>query len=344
MNNTKLHTAGSVALGLLCTASAAWAQTTPPDQKPSSIRPPERTAEPNRFGLSYRFGLNISASFKNTGVLPLAVPGAALGGIDHTYNDGYMRVDYSQNAGGETWNWDYSSASQVHGNNVVMSASNPGDITRNVDGDPQHGLELTFNRELGHVGSCPWGLEAAFGFTDLTFRNRAVVNGGPLTVDAYAVAEGPVPLPPQGTYDGPGPLIFDTPTRLPVTVASRLDGSMYGFRLGPYLEIPLGKRVAFTLSGGLALAVVDTDFSFQQSYVAPVDGTVSESHAGSHSDVLAGGFIAGTFSCRLTKALTVFAGAQYQNTGTYTHSLADKRAEIDLSTCVFVTAGLGLAF
>lgn len=90
--------------------------------------------------------------------------------------------------------------------------------------------------------------------------------------------------------------------------------------------------------------MVETDFSFQQSYEALVDGTVSQSRAGSHSDVLPGGFIAGTLSCRLTGALTVFAGAQYQNTGTYAHSLADKRAEIDLSQCVFVTAGLGLSF
>ena len=31
-------------------------------------------------------------------------------------------------------------------------------------------------------------------------------------------------------------------------------------------------------------------------------------------------------------------------TGTYGHNLANKRAEIDLSTCVFVTAGLGVTF
>ena len=108
--------------------------------------------------------------------------------------------------------------------------------------------------------------------------------------------------------------------------------------------MPLGKRDAFMLSGGLALAVVDTDFSFQQSYAAPDSPTVSQSRASSHSDVLPGGFIAGTLSCRLTKALTIFAGAQYQNTGTYGHNLANKRAEIDLSTCVFVTAGLGVTF
>ena len=340
MNKTSFLLIGPVALAWLVASSALAAEN--PNPAPQARL--EQPADPNRFGLSYRFGLNISARFKNVGLSPAAAPGAAVGSVDHTYNDGYVKVDISGNAGGETWNWDYSSASQVHGNNVVLSASNPGDLARNVDGDPQHGLELTFNRELGRLAYCPWGVEAAFGFTDLTFRNRATVTGGPLTVDAYAVGEGPVPLPPQGTYAGPGPLLFDTPARLPVTVASRLDGAMYGFRLGPYLEIPLGKRVAFTLSGGLAVAVVETDFSFQQSYAAPDNTTVSQSHAGSHSDVLAGGFLAGNFSCRVTKALTVFAGAQYQNTGTYTHSLADKRAEMDLSQCVFVTAGLGLAF
>ena len=330
-----------VALG---TASLVCAQTNAPETKSPRDWPRTQAAGPNRFGLGYRFGLNIRANFKNTGVLPLAAPGNPVGGpVDHTYNDGYVKRDSSDNFGGETWNWDYNSASQVHGDNVVLSASTPGDLANNTSGDPQHGLELTYNRELGRAGKCPWGLEAAFGFTDLTFRNRATVSGGPLTVDSYA-AGSPPSVPPHGTFDGPGRLLYDTPTRLPVTVDSRLDGSLYGFRLGPYLELPLGGRVSFALSGGLALAVAQTDFRFQQSYTALNGDSVSQSRAGSHADVLPGGFLAGNFSCRLTKALTVFVGAQYQNTGTYAHNLADKRAEIDLGQCVFVTAGIGMAF
>ena len=321
------------ALALVLGAAPLFAQTNAPTER-------------NRFGLSYRFGLNLSARFKNAGITPAASPGAALGGIDHNYNDGYVRVDYSGNYGGETWNWNYNHAAQVHGQSVVLSASNPGDLGGKTDGDPQHGLELTFNRELGHLGRCPWGVEAAFGFTDLTFRQSATVTGGPLTVDAYAMSPeaGPVPLPPQGTFAGPGPMLSDTPARLPVTVASELTGAMYGFRVGPYLDIPLGERVTFTLSAGLAVAVLDTEFSYQQTYTAPDAAAVSQARTGTHSDVLPGGFVAGNLSCRLGKGWTVFAGAQYQNTGTYTHTLADKQAQVDLRQGIFVTAGVGWAF
>ena len=77
---------------------------------------------------------------------------------------------------------------------------------------------------------------------------------------------------------------------------------------------------------------------------APAEGILWQSCAGSHSDLLPGGCVAGILSCRLTKALTVFVGAQYQNPGTYGYSLAAKRAEIDQSISVFVTAGLGVTF
>lgn len=305
--------------------------------------PPRDAAGPNRFGLAYRFGMNIKASFKNVGV-PLVTPPDPARSV---YNDGYIGVDASGNLGGETMFWGYRRGSQVFGNSVVMSASTPGDIASVGGSDPQHGLELSYNREFGLLGQCPWGLEMAFGYTDLAFRNTSTLMGGPLAVDSYALPPGSFP-PPVAPHDNganaPGPTIYDTPARLPVSIASRLNASLYGLRLGPYLDVPLGSRAFFTLSAGLALAIVQSDYSFQQSFVAPTGGAVVSSAAGSRSELLPGGFIAANLSYRLTKSLSAHVGAQYQNTGTFSQTLADKQAEIDLSQGVFVTAGVGWEF
>jgi hypothetical protein len=347
MNKKYLPLTSPVALALLTAASVAFSQESAPQKKPLLQPPPEDAPGPNRFGLSYRVGLNINAQFKNVGHSPATAPGPAVGGVPHTYEDGSVLVDISGNAGGETWNWSYQSARQVYGNSIVMSASNPGDLGGAANGDPQHGLEFTYARRLGHVGKLPWGLEAAFGFTDLTFRNQATLQGGAITVDAYSISPeaAPPPVAPHvGSFAGPGPVIFDTPNRLPVTVLSTLDGSYYGFRLGPYLEIPLSKRFSFTLSGGLVLSGLDSTFSFQQSYVAPGGTTIAASGTGSHWEVLPGGYVAGNLSWHLTKALDLFVGAQYQNTGRSSQTVADKRVELDLGQAVFVTGGLGLSF
>lgn len=305
--------------------------------------PRRDAAGPNRFGLAYRFGVNIQANFKNVG-MPLVVPPEP---AREVYNDGYVGVDASGNFGGETMFWGYRRDNQVFGNSIVMNASTPGDIARTGSGEPQHGLELTYNRELGMLGQCPWGLEVAFGYTELAFRNSATLAGGPLTVNAYALPPGSMP-PPGAPHDNdantPGPTIYDTATRLPVSVASRLNASLYGIRLGPYLDIPVGRRAYFTLSAGLAVAVVQSDYSFSQSYTAPTSATVVSSGSNARSDALPGGFVAAAFSYRLGKSVTAHLGAQYQNTGTFTQTVSDKQAEIDLSQGVFFTVGLGWEF
>jgi hypothetical protein len=48
-------------------------------------------------------------------------PGPASGGgVNRCYDDGYVYVDVTGNAGGATWNWGYQSASQVPGNGMIV--------------------------------------------------------------------------------------------------------------------------------------------------------------------------------------------------------------------------------
>ena len=104
-------------------------------------------------------------------------PGPPISGVNHDYDDGYVRVDVSTNAGGLTWYWGYDNSSQVPGDGYIY------------------------------------------------FHRRYVTNCTLLT-DKYSLAGTTPPPPPyRGTYNGPGPLIEDLPTR-----STELDYS-------PYLEL-----------------------------------------------------------------------------------------------------------
>src|SRR5262245_59219524 len=206
---------------LILAASVASAQTNDATLPPVGI-PPADSQPLNRFGLSYRAGFNVTASFKNKGPSPASDPGPAMGGVDHNYDDGFNRVDISGNAGGMTWNWGYASASQIVGDTIAFSSSRSGTINSDVAADPSSGLELTYNRQLGTCDNWRWGLEAAFNYSALNVRDNSGLANGPLAVDTYHLGGIVPPLAPYaGTFAGPGPLIGDTPTRLPVKVSSK---------------------------------------------------------------------------------------------------------------------------
>jgi len=100
----------------------------------------------NRFSLGARFGMNFKSAFGNTAVIPPPVvssPGPAIGGVNHTYDDGYVLVDSSGNAGGMTWNWGYQNGSQVVGDtmqfNSLSSVSPVLPARSSATDDPQYG-------------------------------------------------------------------------------------------------------------------------------------------------------------------------------------------------------------
>ena len=317
----------------------------------------------NRFGISYRSGFHISAKFKNVGgyVSPNN-PGPATAGTDHFYDDGYNRVDNNDNAGNKTTYWGYDNASQHQGETIVMSSSSSAATgsSNERDGDPQHGFEITYNRQLGKIGKAKWGVEAGLGFTDVTIRDGGTLFGRVTkTSDAYTVPESfpPILVPPapyRGPVDGHGtaPVLGDTPfrtvTRIPrgatATGNRNFEADVYGLRVGPYLGIPLNERLALSLSGGLALLSIDSTFRYEET--VSIAGLPAQTHKGngSHSEILAGGYFGANLLFTLDERINLSAGAQYQSSGTYTHREGGKTAQIDLGSAVFLSLGVGFSF
>jgi hypothetical protein len=310
-------------------------------------------SEWNHLGLNFRLGLNINARFENIGASSsTAQPGPAMGGgLDRTYEDGFVRMDSSGNQGSLTWNWGYQNASQLPGNDTVLmhATSTTGATSRHGGDDAYPGFELNYQRDLGHYRWGRWGIKLASGYSDVEIRDtRPLSTRANLITDAYGLGGITPPLAPYaGTFDGPGPVIGDMPTRTlsdwpdgaVITGSRRLDAALYDFRLGPYIQFQLVPRLTLLAGGGLAAAVVDSRFSFAET-ITTAAGAVQASGTDSRSKGLVGGYAEAGLTYRISRPISAFAGAQFQALGDFNQRAAGRTAKLDLNQSVFFLAGI----
>ncbi len=322
-------------------------------------------ASPNQFGVNFRLGFNIDAEFKNVGGFrSRSSIGSAAGGggatvsatsssMDRFYDDGFVRVDSSGNNGGKTWFWGYDNPSQVQGDNLLMhSASSPANGRVEEDSDPQLGFEFTYSRRLGNCWGGTWGLASAFGFTDLSIDdNTSLSSRATLVTDAYALGGITPPLAPYaGSFSGPGPLISDAPGRSTLlgtattTGHRELDAQIYSLRLGPYWQIPITRRFSALVSGGLALADVDSDFSFSERVKVATVGSSRRSGSNSNNDILVGLFVEAGLDYAFSEQWSAFTGLQYQYLDDFSQSAGGKEVNLDLSKSIYYVLGVRWRF
>ncbi len=330
---------------------------------PSTSLQPPKAESPDHYSVGLRLGFNIKADFK-TGFGPgQPIPAPGIHRVDRTYDDGFNKVDVTGNAGGYTayWNYQYNSQYDPDASTITMHSASGAAPDSRAD-DPHLGMELIYSRELGKHRDLHWGFEVAFNYLSVGLNGAGALSaGGTITSDAYAIPGG-YPPPPAG-YPGDyfasagDPLLYDTPASRSVTALSArvagtrdFDADVFGWRLGPYLELPVANTVAIHFSAGLSLALVSSDFSFNETltYLEPGSATDQVTFpihdSSSHTDFLAGGYASGTASLSLSKHWGAFGGVQFQSLGHYTHSDGASQARLDLSQSVFLILGATCTF
>ena len=302
---------------------------------------------PNRFFFGPRFGMNFKADFQNNASYFGPVnPGPATGGANHTYNDGYVLVDSSGNAGGRTWNWGYQNSSQVAGDSMQFHAIQSSGSS-STTGDPQYGGELIYQRVIGHLpflSSGCWGLEAGFGLTDINLKdNRS--GTVPVITDTYALNG---VLPPSagynGTFAGPGALLGDTPTRTlgaaAMTSNQKLSGQLFSLRLGPFAEWNITPELSLAASVGLTLAPAMIDYDFSETSSLSGGGTYAASGHSSKTKLLYGPYVGAMLRYDFNKKWGIYVGAQFQSLNDMELSSGTHTARLDQSATVYGTAGV----
>jgi hypothetical protein len=360
-----LRTFTSTALLTLVVASqSSFGQSAASDERLAAfVSDDQGPMTQNRLGLNYRMGLNITVDFRKLGGLALSDPGPATGStFNRNYDNGYNRVDSSTNAGGVTWNWGYEHSQSVQGTNLVLNSySTPANATsKNREDDPQHGLELTYSRELLRGKWWHFGAEGGLGYSPISITDRQTLkNRAYRTNDAFSL-NGTIPpgFPYHGTFEGPGDLISSDPTRttdiLPgaatITGERSIDSDVFVLRLGPYFEVPLYKRFSLILNGGLTLAYAHTKFSYDETVTIsdPANdiNLVSPRRrgSGSHDDFLVGGYAGAAIGYQLTREVGLMAGAQYQAAGRTINRENGKESLLDMGQSIIVTFGVTYSF
>jgi hypothetical protein len=350
------------AVGSLLFAAAAHAQQPPPAFERAYLD------STNRLTGSLRFGLNISGKFKGIG--GNLNPGAPASnrrtghGDPYNYVDGYVLTDVSGNAGGQTWYWGYDNSSQVG-----ASGANTIDFHRNTasnfpqqnsgDDSPYIGCELTYNHQLGAKEDwhhLRYGIEAAANYMPIDFNSGGTYNTTVnQTTDTYGYTAGTTPpgAPYQGGYGGPGFVLNanklgTTTTAVPgatLEAHQHFNANLFGFRLGPYIEVPLTEKFSLHASGGFAAGLLDASANWKEVLTLPGGGgTVTTQGGGNDFDVLYG-FYAGVDAIyQFNERWSLDVGAQFQNLGTYDHNFGGRTAELDLSKSIFVQLGLSYSF
>jgi hypothetical protein len=321
-----------------------YAQDTTPQ-----ITQEQATPNANWFSFGPQFGLNLNARFNGIGHQPATSPGSATGGgVNRTYGDGFVHVDSSGNAGGATWNWGYQNASQVSGNTIVMHSVTAPNGSLKAGDDPQDGFDLAYGHDFGPAPGGKWGLQGAFDFTAVSINdNQPVTTHGTVISDAFTFEGVVVPdAPYRGSYNGPGPLLGDSPARttaaqtVVVTGGRTLDAQVYVLRGGPYYEFKLSERFSGRVGAGLTLAVADMQYSFDETLNFGGGNTVRNSGSGSGAEFGAGGYLEAKLLFAMTDHTSLYFGTQYEYLGNFSHRAANESAQLDMSNTVNILLGV----
>ena len=326
----------------------------------------------NRVTLTLQFALNLRADFRGIGGNLNSLTGngrVTPNGNAYNYDNGYVLTDISGNAGGQSWYWGYDNASQVNAANSTISFDRPVSASADSsasDGNPavNPGFEVDYNRLLlvkEDWNNVRFGIDSAVSYVPITINNNSI-GGVAKQTDTYSYTLGTTPpgygapaeLPYQGSYQGPGFLISVPPFSSTIspypgaTISSQDDFSanLFGLHLGPYAEIPLGKKNQFTLSmaGGLAVGLLEENESWYQTVSIPGNNNTVFTGNKNNFDVLWGWYAGGNAAYQFSEHWSITAGAQFQDLGHYDHSFNGRQVNLDLSRSVLILAGLSCNF
>lgn len=304
----------------------------------------------NRFQFGAVLGFNTEVSFRShaPSLPPIQRPNA-LGGTDREYADGFVRQDASGPGSPTTWNWGFNNAAQAIPGAINMSApqGSPGADINGVSDDPQWGAEFTYGRILTVWADAGVGFELGLSWVDFSVEDSGTVaNSLRRVTDTFGLASAVSPVPPYaGSFEGPGPLLDRAPLGSVTATGGTLSGSRrveanwWGARLGPLLDIPMGDIVSLQLSGGLALAWFDAEFSYSETATAPGGGTTSDSASSSKDSLLWGGYGRAQLTAQFNRSFGFYAGVQYLLMEDFDISAGSRTAEVELGGTVQAVAG-----
>lgn len=344
----------------LGSALAAFAQPSPqsPQQAADSMNRMwhfERVNPNNDWTRHFRagalVGLNIKAKFSMNGNFNISGSNPNSG----IYDDGYVRVDDTGNAGGYTSYWGYQNASQLSGTTLTMHSvtSFTGSGGGSGNDSPYLGLDMAYGDSYWYWGRAKLGWEIGFGL--LPFH---ITDNQPMSVTAtrsvFAFDTGGIILPNAPYNGGPsgiGPTILAARTQLAddsisgtVTGTRALDVTLYTLRLGPTLYWDLNEHIGLYASAGPAVGLVSGDLNYNETLLLSDGSSAHNTGSISGTDMTYGGYVNATLVYHVVENGDFYLGAQFMPMKDARISGAGREGKLSLGGQVYITAGIEWPF
>lgn len=310
-----------------------------------------------RLGGNFRAGYSVK--FSDT-----AGPSPTAAG---QFSNGFVLPSISGTNAPFTWNWGYDDAAQVRGNTFVLERFDARPRVGGLDG----GSDLLLGGEL-RAGfeairfewrdrEMRFGFEGGYSMGMLSASAAGSATGGvSFTRGTYSLL-GPggtpivAPAPPYaGTFNGPGPLIPLSPLSLETVTGSGalattrlgLDATLHTFRLGPYLEVPFGRKWVAGFGFGYNTVLPDAELQIRETTTYPgtslapteVDRTVRR------SDWRPGGYAEARVQYEFNRRVSAFAAAEFQVNQDLVFGAEGRQVRIGLGAIYGGSAGVRVAF
>jgi hypothetical protein len=313
---------------------------------------------PRHFRVGALVGFNFKADFSMSG--PFTVSGRnpgtpGVGGQNHDYDDGYVRLDATGNSGGETWNWGYDSASQLVGNRLYYhsASSYTASDSASAGSGAQVGFDTAYGGHLFPLWGGAFGWELGFGLMPIKIKNNL---SQPTTVTriVHSFDASGVDLPDapyQGGFNGPSVTIGDIANAEPSEILSgtlsgsqTVDVTMYNLRLGPTLYWELHPRVGLEVSAGAAVGILSGGLKYDETLLLSDGSTAINQGKVGDTQIVYGGYVAGTLLYHAVKNGDLYVGFQYMPMSSATFSGGGREAKLDLSGGLYISAGINWPF
>ncbi len=311
-----------------------------------------------RVGVPVLF--NVKAHFSVNGQFNLNSEAGATGvsGVNHVYDDGYVKVDDTGDARLQTGYWGYQNASQYNPATHTLTMESDTAFTASgsagKDAQPFAGFEAAYGTDLWRLRSVRIGWEIGASLMPIHITDdqplAATVNQSLYTFNTGTII---VPIAPYNGGSGPQggePTIYDTATAagsasVPGTVTGtrQLQLMLYTIRLGPTFDWNFATNTALQIGAGPALGIVNGNYKFDETIIT-AGGSAQNSGSLGTTKTAFGGYVNASVTYRLVNHGDVYLGAQFMPLGNVNMSFPGRQASLDLRQALQFSAGINWPF
>ena len=267
--------------------------------------------------------------------------------------------------------WGYSTPEQALENPGYIgmssySATSDGESRTHKEG-LNSGVELQLSHALRKIGKkSELSVIGGIGLNGINNKTSGTVKSTLLTfTDYYSLHGQPAPTtsldtpysaPSYPTYatetTAPISAVADQSTLIPTTGAAivngnwQVRGAYFMVRVGPSIRTQITEHFALSASLGLAGAYVGTSYTAVESMAVPIIGTkISDPISSSETTKLLGGYFADVnMEWTATDSMGLYTGFTAQKFGSYTQTLGDRTAHVDLGSSMGIRGGMNIKF